>query len=48
MIGRMLWDTFFSERDWTLASALAVVLLLVLVLPIMLFQVVEARREERA
>jgi len=48
MIGRMLWDTFFSERDWTLASSLAVVLLLLLVLPIMLFQIAESRREERA
>jgi len=44
MIGRMLWDTFFNERDWTLASALAVVLLLLLVVPIMLFQMVESRR----
>lgn len=47
MIGRVLWDTFFSERDWTLASALAVVLLLLLVLPIMLFQISESRREKR-
>jgi putrescine transport system permease protein len=45
MVGRMLWDTFFNERDWTLASALAVVLLLLLVVPIMLFQVVENRRQ---
>lgn len=46
MVGRMLWDTFFNERDWTLASALAVVLLLLLVMPIMLFQLVQARREQ--
>lgn len=45
MAGRMLWDTFFNERDWTLASALAVALLVTLVLPIMLFQALEARRE---
>lgn len=48
MIGRVLWDTFFSERDWTLASALAVILLLLLVMPIMLFQIAESRREEGA
>lgn len=38
MIGKVLWTEFFSNRDWPLASAVAIVLLLVLVLPIMLFQ----------
>ena len=38
MIGRTLYDEFFVNRDWPLASAVAVVLLLILVLPIMLFQ----------
>ena len=38
MIGRTLYDEFFINRDWPLASAVAVVLLLILVLPIMLFQ----------
>jgi putrescine transport system permease protein len=38
MIGRVLWDEFFSNRDWPLASAVAVCLLLILVLPILLFQ----------
>jgi len=38
MIGRTLWLEFFNNRDWPLASAVAVVLLLVLVLPIMYFQ----------
>jgi putrescine transport system permease protein len=38
MIGRTLWNEFFANRDWPLASAVAVVLLIVLVLPIMLFQ----------
>lgn len=38
MIGRTLWNEFFANRDWPLASAVAVALLLVLVLPIMLFQ----------
>lgn len=38
MIGRTLWNEFFANRDWPLASAVAVVLLVVLVLPIMLFQ----------
>jgi putrescine transport system permease protein len=38
MIGRTLYDEFFLNRDWPLASAVAVVLLLILILPIMMFQ----------
>ncbi len=38
MIGRTLWTEFFNNRDWPLASAVAVLLLLVLVVPIALVQ----------
>jgi putrescine transport system permease protein len=38
LIGRVLWTEFFQNRDWPLASALAVVLLLALVVPIGVFQ----------
>ncbi|HZF77217.1 MAG TPA: ABC transporter permease subunit [Acetobacteraceae bacterium] len=38
LIGRVLWTEFFQNRDWPLASALAVALLLMLVLPIAVFQ----------
>ncbi|MDO1581077.1 ABC transporter permease subunit [Rhizobium oryzicola] len=38
MIGRTLWVEFFGNRDWPLASAVAVVLLLALVVPIVIFQ----------
>jgi putrescine transport system permease protein len=38
MIGRTLYDEFFVNRDWPLASAVAMVLLLILIMPIMLFQ----------
>jgi putrescine transport system permease protein len=38
LIGRVLWTEFFQNRDWPLAAALAVVLLLAVVLPIALFQ----------
>jgi putrescine transport system permease protein len=38
LIGRVLWTEFFQNRDWPLASALAVVLLAALVLPIAVFQ----------
>ena len=38
MIGRTLYDEFFINRDWPLASAVATVLLFIIVLPIMLLQ----------
>lgn len=38
MIGKVLWEEFFSNRDWPVASAVAVILLLILVIPIVLFQ----------
>jgi putrescine transport system permease protein len=38
MIGKVLWEEFFSNRDWPVASAVAVILLLILVVPIVLFQ----------
>jgi putrescine transport system permease protein len=44
LVGRALWQEFFGNRDWPVAAALAVVLLLVLILPIRLFQRLEARK----
>lgn len=38
MIGKTLWTEFFGNRDWPLTSAVAVLLLLALVVPIMIFQ----------
>jgi len=38
MIGKTLWTEFFNNRDWPIASAVAVLLLLVLVVPIVVFQ----------
>lgn len=38
MIGRVMWNEFFVNRDWPVACALAVATLVVLVLPIVLFQ----------
>jgi putrescine transport system permease protein len=46
MIGKVLWEEFFSNRDWPVASAVAVVLLLVLVVPIVLFQRNEQKQRE--
>jgi putrescine transport system permease protein len=46
MIGRTLWNEFFFNRDWPVASAVAIVLLLLLVVPIVIFQNVQARMRE--
>jgi putrescine transport system permease protein len=43
MIGKTLWSEFFNNRDWPLSSAVAVLLLLVLVIPIVLFQRLQER-----
>ena len=47
MIGKVLWDEFFTNADWPLASAVAICLLVLLVAPIALFQRQQARSLER-
>ena len=47
MIGRVLWDEFFINRDWPVASAVSVVLLLLLVVPILWFQRLQRREQEQ-
>jgi putrescine transport system permease protein len=44
MIGKTLWTEFFSNRDWPVASAVAVLLLVILVGPIMVYQRQQARQ----
>ncbi|MEG5264214.1 ABC transporter permease subunit [Pseudomonas sp. JDS28PS106] len=46
MIGRVLWQEFFNNRDWPVASALAVIMLLVLIVPIILFNRSQAKELE--
>ena len=43
LIGRVLFDEFFVNRDWPLASAVAIILLLLLVVPIVIYQRNQAR-----
>jgi putrescine transport system permease protein len=45
MIGRTLWNEFFANRDWPVSSAVAIVLLLVLVIPIAFFQNAQAKAQ---
>ncbi|MEL6919908.1 MAG: ABC transporter permease subunit [Pseudomonadota bacterium] len=45
MIGKVLWTEFFNNGDWTISSALAMVLLVILVVPIVLFQNAQAKAQ---
>jgi putrescine transport system permease protein len=45
MIGRVLFDEFFLNTDWPVASAVAIVLLMLLVIPIMIFNHYQAKTE---
>ncbi len=47
MIGKTLWNEFFSNRDWPVSSAVAIVLLAILMVPIMYFQRAQVRAQER-
>jgi putrescine transport system permease protein len=48
MIGKVLWDEFFGNRAWPVASAVAIAILLLLVVPIMIFQHYQAKDAEAA
>jgi len=47
MIGRTIWTEFFANRDWPSASAVAIVLLATLTVPILVYQHQQARALER-
>jgi putrescine transport system permease protein len=46
MMGKTLWSEFFANRDWPIASAVAIILLLSLVVPIVYFQRQAERQQE--
>ena len=46
MIGRVLWDEFFSNNDWPMASAVAVVMILLIIVPLALFNKYQAEAQE--
>lgn len=47
MIGKVLWQEFFNNRDWPVASALAIVMLGLLIIPITLFHRYQSRSMEK-
>lgn len=46
MIGKTMWEEFFNNRDWPAASAVAIALLIVLMIPIMIFQNNQAKQQD--
>jgi putrescine transport system permease protein len=46
MIGRILWNEFFSNRDWPVASAVAIAMLVAVVVPIMILRALGQRLQE--
>ena len=42
MIGRVLWDEFFSNNDWPMAATVAVVMVLLIIVPLALFNKYQA------
>ena len=47
MIGRQLWDEFFTNNDWPLASAVTVVVILLILVPMAIFNKYKAEQEAR-
>jgi len=48
MLGKLMWTEFFNNKDWPLASSLAALLLLALIVPFVLLRHFERRAEEAA
>jgi putrescine transport system permease protein len=47
MIGRVLWDEFFSNNDWPMASSVAVVMVLLILVPLAIFNRYQAESQEK-
>ena len=47
MMGRIMWSEFFTNADWPMASAVTVIMVLLLLIPLIVFQVNQAHRYEQ-
>ena len=47
MIGRVMWDEFFANNDWPMASTVAVVMVLLIIVPLALFNKYQAEAQEK-
>ena len=46
MIGRVMWDEFFSNNDWPMAASVAVVMVLLIIVPLAVFNKYQAEAQE--
>jgi putrescine transport system permease protein len=46
MIGRVIWDEFFSNNDWPMASTVAVVMILLIIVPLAVFNKYQAEAQD--
>lgn len=44
MIGNVIWEEFFTSNNWGMAATISVVLIVILVLPILWMQRIQAKR----
>jgi putrescine transport system permease protein len=47
MIGRVLWDEFFANNDWPMASSVAAVMILLIIVPLAWFNKAQADAQEK-
>lgn len=47
MIGRVLWDEFFNNNDWPMASSVAIVMILLIILPLALYNYYQGKANEQ-
>lgn len=47
MIGHVMWDEFFSNNDWPMASAITVVVILLILIPMGIFNKYQAKEERQ-
>ena len=47
MIGRVMWDEFFANNDWPMASTVAVVMVLLIIVPLAIFNKYQAEAQEK-
>jgi putrescine transport system permease protein len=48
MMGRVMWNEFFNNADWPMASAVTCVMVLLLLVPLVYFQYNQVKQQEQA
>ena len=46
MIGRVMWDQYFTDANWPVAAAVAVIMIMLLLVPLVIYQRSQAKLME--